>query len=427
MAKKAPGPARIIPLNSPDAGVAPLELYFDLVFVFALTQVTVLMASGSGAEPITRGLLVLGMLWASWAGYAWLGNLVVVHTVTVRTLLLTAMSAMFILALSIPEAFTDAPGGWSGPLVLASCYFVFRGLHLLMYWFLSKDDPRIRGQLIRFASAVLVGNALIFAAGTVDDGAQTAFWVLALAADYIGVLIGGGRGWRLQSTSHFSERHGQIVIIALGESILAIGVAVRGDAISGSVVTAAVLGLILATSMWWIYFDISAEQAEEALASAPDEAKPQLARNAYSLLHLPLVAGIVLVALGLKNLIHDAGIGHGLAHPLNASTRFALFCGLIVYLAAHMAFRWNTARRVHPGRALVLALLAGLWVGGPHVSGTIVLGSVALLMAALVTCECVAYSDERRVLRTARYGAHPRALDGNAGTTRLVNPDQAVA
>ena len=169
------------------------------MFVFALTQVTELMAHDATGESLLRGVLMLGLLWASWAGYAWLCNMVSADAGVVRLVLLIAMAAMLWLALSIPEAFDDLDGGLYGPLVVAVAYFVFRFMHLVMYWLLSRDDPALRRQLVRFAPFVVAGTTMLLVAATTEGTTQTLLWVLALAADYVGALLGGAEGW-LRST-----------------------------------------------------------------------------------------------------------------------------------------------------------------------------------------------------------------------------------
>lgn len=380
-----------IPLNPVHAGVAPLELYFDLVFVFALTQVTVLMAHDLGPTSITRGVLILGLLWSGWAGYAWLGNLAAAHSLAVRNVLLVAMFAVLVLALAIPEAFHDVPGGLDGPLVVAVCYLAFRGLHLLMFWRLSAGDASMRRQLARFAPAVLSGTALLFVAAFAEGATQTALWGAALAADYVGVAVGGARGWHLRSTAHFSERHGEIVIIALGESILAIGVAVGAGVLDWPTVVASMLGLTVATSLWWVYFAAGGDAAHRRLDAEPDDTRPRLARNAYSVLHLPVVLGIVLVALGLKKVVEYASghDGHSLQDPLPGSVLFALLGGILLFLLAHAAFRRALGLPAARDRFVVVAALALLWAVGPWLPGQVTLVCTALVMAVLMTVESV--------------------------------------
>lgn len=389
---------KTIPLNRTDAVVAPLELYFDLVFVFALTQITILMAHDIGAESMLRGGLVLGLLWSGWAGYSWLGNLAVTHSVVVRNMQLTAMAAVLVLALTIPEAFQDAPGGLSGPLVLAVCYAVFRGLHLLMFWMLSTQDAAMRAQLVRFTPSVVTGAALMFVAAGIDGAIQTLLWAIALCVAYVGMAIGGPQGWRLRSTGHFTERYGEIVIIALGEMILAIGVAVRGESISWPIVEVVVLGLTIATALWWVYFDVTAEQAEHRIEREPSEARAGLARDAYSIIHLPMVLGIVLTALGIKRVVQYAGPdgAHTLQDPMSGATLFALIGGILLYFLAHAAFRLRLGLGTYVGRLVAVVGLISLWVAGPHLPGHAVLLVITLAMAALVTVESVVHRTDRR-------------------------------
>ena len=162
-----------IRLNDENATVAPLELFFDLVFVFALTQVTALMADDLTRQGLVRGMLVLALLWWSWTGYAWLCNVVNSDTLAVRFVLFAAMAAMFVLALCIPEAFDDLPGGLQGPVLVAVCYFTFRLLHLLMFWIVAQDDPGLRRQLLRFAPAMLGATLLLLVAAGTDGRTQT--------------------------------------------------------------------------------------------------------------------------------------------------------------------------------------------------------------------------------------------------------------
>jgi low temperature requirement protein LtrA len=266
-----------------------------------------------------------------------------------------------------------------------------------MYWTLSAADPLMRTQLIRFAPAVLTGTVLMFCAAGVHGAAQTWLWIGALAADFVGLAVGGARGWQLRSTSHFSERHGQIIIIALGESILAIGVAVRGDAISWPVVGASVIGLLVATALWWIYFDVTAVQAEQRLRSQPVETRAQLARNAYSVVHLPMVLGIVLTALGLKKVVQYAGTdgSHTLTDPLQGSTLLALIGGITLYLLAHAAFRSVMRVGTYWGRLLAVGVLAVVWVVGFHVPGYTTLIAVATTMATVIIAESVTHAGQR--------------------------------
>lgn len=399
MAQASSRPRRL-PLNPADASVTPLELFFDLVFVFALTQVTAFMAEDLSGQTLVRGVLVLALLWWAWTGYAWLCNVVSADAGAVRLVLLAAMTAMFVLALAIPEAFDDLPGGLPGPVVLALAYFVFRLMHLVMFWLISRDDPGLRRQLARFAPSVFGGTLTLLVASTTEGNTQTALWVLALTVDYVGTLLGGADGWRIRSPGHFAERHGLIVIVALGESIVAIGVGVAELPISVPIIVASVLGLAVAAALWWIYFDLSALHGEHAFVAEPEETRARFARDAYSFLHVPLMIGVVLTALGLKKVLEYVGDleHHDLDDPLKGIALLALHGGVVVYLLGHVAFKWRTTHSLVPARLVAAAALVGTWALGPQLPALATLGTLAVVLTALVAYETLAYAEHRRAL-----------------------------
>ncbi len=383
------------------ATVTPLELFFDLVFVFALTQVTAFMADELNWQGILRGALVIMLLWWAWTGYAWLANVASAEEPLIKLSILAGMSAMFVLALCIPEAFDDLPGGLNGPVVLAVCYLLFRFMHFVMFMIIAQDDPGLRSQLLRFAPSVVAGSAVLLVASQFHGWVQTTLWVLALVADYIGTALGGFSGWRLPAPGHFSERHGLIVIVALGESIVAIGVGVAKEPISWVIIIASLLGLILAFALWWAYFDVSALLGEHALASEPPETRVRMARNAYSFAHMPLAVGIVLVAFGLKEVllyVSDSS-HHELTDPLPPVALAALVGGAAIYLLGHVVFKWLT---VHAFSVVRVAAAAALLVATPLIAETpalVQLGVVALLVACAVVIESVVFAQSRRKIR----------------------------
>ncbi len=383
------------------ATVTPLELFFDLVFVFALTQVTAFMADELNWQGILRGALVIMLLWWAWTGYAWLANVASAEEPLIKLSILAGMSAMFVLALCIPEAFDDLPGGLNGPVVLAVCYLLFRFMHFVMFMIIAQDDPGLRSQLLRFAPSVVAGSAVLLVASQFHGWVQTALWVLALVADYIGTAMGGFSGWRLPAPGHFSERHGLIVIVALGESIVAIGVGVAKEPISWVIIIASLLGLILAFALWWAYFDVSALLGEHALASEPPETRVRMARNAYSFAHMPLAVGIVLVAFGLKEVllyVSDSS-HHKLTDSLPPVALAALVGGAAIYLLGHVVFKWLT---VHAFSVVRVGAAAALLVATPLIAGTpalVQLGVVALLVACAVVIESVVFAESRRKIR----------------------------
>jgi low temperature requirement protein LtrA len=383
------------------ASVTPLELFFDLVFVFALTQVTAFMADELSWHGIFRGVLVTMLLWWAWTAYAWLANVVSAEERPLKLAILAGMSAMFVLALCIPEAFDDAPGGLRGPVVLAVCYLVFRLMHLVMFLIISREDAGLRSQVFRFAPSVVASSVVLLVASQFEGWLQTSLWVLALVADYVGTALAGFSGWRLPAPGHFSERHGLIIIVALGESIVAIGVGVAQEPISWVIIVASVLGLVLASAMWWAYFDVSALLGEHALANEPAETRARLARNAYSFAHLPLAVGILLVAFGLKEVllyVSDSS-DHSLTDPLPSVPLAALVGGVIIYLLGHVIFKWLTNHTISIVR---LAAAAALLLAIPLIAAVPALAQLAVV-AILVTCavlvESVVFAESRRKIR----------------------------
>jgi low temperature requirement protein LtrA len=325
--------------------VTPLELFFDLVFVLALTQCTALMAADPTWTGLAQGLLVLGVLWWSWVGYAWLTSVVDPEEGAVRLVMFAAMAAMLVAALCVPGAFGD------DALLFACAYGVVRAAQLALFILASRDDPALRRSVLGLAGGSALGVGLLVAASGLDGWAQGALWALALLLDMGEPFIASAEGWSLEHPSHFAERHGLIIIIALGESIVAIGVG-AGTAVDAGVVAAAVLGITVAAAFWWLYFDVVALLSERALAGLPPgRERNERARDAYSYIHFPMVAGIVLSALGLKKTIGDVG------GELDTVAAFAMLGGTAVYLLAHVAHRYRNIRTVNNHR-LVSALLA---------------------------------------------------------------------
>ncbi len=388
---------------SEEAKVTPIELFFDLVFVFSLTQVTALMADDLTVRGMVRGLLVLALLWWCWVGYAWLGNVVQADEGVGRLTMFGAMAAMFVMALTVPEAFDDIEGGLAGPVVLAFAYLAVRLLHLTIFWLAAGagHDYALRGQLLRFAPSVLGSTALLLVASQLEGRAQTLTWAAVLIVDYVGTILAGASGWRLNSASHFAERHGLILIVALGESIVAIGLGVTGEPISWPVIAAAVLGLTVAGCIWWAYFDVVALVAERVLRRAEGEERARMARDSYSYLHLPMITGVILLALGLKKVMEYVADSthHELSEALELLPLVAMFGGVAMYLIAHVAFRFRNVHSVNVQRVVVAVLLIALIPGATRMPALAALGLVAAVLIALIVFEATKFSEIRDRVR----------------------------
>ena len=365
--------------------VTPLELFFDLIFVFAITQVTGFISDDPTWTGLVRGLLVLGVLWWSWAAYAWLTNTINPEEGEVRIVMFGAMAAMLIASLAVPDVFGD------DAFLFACAYAFVRIAHLVLYAVAGRGDKDLLGAVTRLAIGSTVGVGLLFVAAGLDGPAQTAVWALALACDLAGAYIGGGRGWRL-SAGHFAERHGLIIIIAFGESIVALGLGAT-NVLSAGVVVAAVLGLVVAAALWWLYFDVVAIVAERRLRETKGKEQLTMARDSYSYLHLPMVAGIVLGAVGLKKTLGDVG------DPLKTVPAFALCGGIALYLLAHILFRLRNVRSLNRQRLVTAGLLLVLFPVALELPALATLAIVAGLLAGLIAYEAIHFAAARERVR----------------------------
>jgi low temperature requirement protein LtrA len=367
--------------------VLPLELFFDLVFVLALTQCTALMSDHPTWDGLAQGMLVLGVLWWSWVGYAWLTSVVDPEEGLVRIAIFAAMAAFLVVALCVPEAFGDLA------LTFALAYGVVRAMHIALFLLASRDDPALRHSvLIGLGASTAIGVGLLIGASLFDGVAQGALWALALLLDLGGPFLFGDEGWKLVP-GHFAERHGLIIIIALGESIVAIGVGAEVGLDAG-IVTAAVLGIALVAAMWWIYFDVVALVSARRLARAPvGREQNALARDSYSYIHLLMVAGIVLVALGLKK-----ALGH-VEDPLNVVPAFALLGGLAVYLLGLVAFRYRHVHTLNRQRLALAVVLFALLPAAVELSPLAILALIDVLIWVMILYETRSYGEGRSRLR----------------------------
>ncbi len=387
-----------------DETVTPLELFFDLVFVYALTQVTALMSS---ADPLTGRVLleatvVLSLVWWCWVGFSWIGNLVRADEGVSRAAFIGVMGAVFVAALAIPEAFHDLPGGLSGPLVFAACYGVVRYVHVGLFVYAARHG-RDRGLLVQLAKFGLVTttSVALMVAGSVAGGdAQLVLWLLAVAVDYVGTQAIGAGGWRLYSPTHFSERHGLIIIIALGESIVAIGVGATAYPVATALILGAVLGIMLVAAMWWVYFDVTALAAERRLVREPDATRAALARDSYSYLHLPMVAGVVLGALGLKKVLgYIADDDRGWSESLHGIPLWGLHAGPALYLVALILFRLRNIGSLSRSRPVAAAMLLAAAPLGERIGVLLDLLLVTAIMGGLIAFEAIRYSESRHRIR----------------------------
>jgi low temperature requirement protein LtrA len=366
--------------------VTPLELFFDLVFVLALTQCTALMSADPTWSGLAKGLLVLGVLWWSWVGYAWLTSTVDPEEGAVRLVMFAAMAAFLVAGLCVPNAFGDAA------LTFAVAYGFVRVAHIALFLLASRDDPLFRASVVGLAVSTAIGVGLLVAASFADGVLQGGLWALALVLDMGGPYFFGAEGWKL-APHHFAERHGLIIIIALGESIVAVGVGAAAHVDLG-IVAAAVAGTAVAAALWWLYFDVVALAAANRLAKAEaGRSQNEMARDSYSYVHFPMVAGIVLVALGMKKTL-----GH-VEDPLKLVPAVALMGGTAMYLLAHVAFRYRHIHSVNTRRLGLALLLVAFVPAAVEIPALATIAVVAVALALLIVIETRNYGDARAQLR----------------------------
>jgi low temperature requirement protein LtrA len=370
-----------------DERVSPLELFFDLVFVLAITQCTQLMSDHPTWEGLAQGLLVLALLWWAWVGYAWLTSVVDPEDDAVRISIFAAMAALLIVSLTVREAFGDLA------ITFAVAYGVVRAGQIALFVIASQEDPALRQSVTGLAISTAIGAALLIGGALIGGTGLAVLWVLALVLDMGGPYLFGSEGWKLVP-GHFAERHGLIIIIALGESIVAIGTGAHASLTAG-IAAAAVLGIVLAAALWWIYFDVVALVASRRLVAAPvGREQNEMARDSYSYLHFLMVAGIVLVALGLKKtLLH-------VDDPLETVPAVALLGGVALYLLGHVAFRFRHVHTINRQRLLLSLLLLALVPLAREVSPLVILGLVDALLCAMIVYETINYGEGRSRLRS---------------------------
>jgi low temperature requirement protein LtrA len=372
--------------------VTSLELFFDLVFVFGFTQVTTVLSDDPTWSGLGHGLLILAALWWAWAAYAWLTNTADPDEGGVWGAMLVAMAAMFVAALAVPETF-----GRHG-VVFGVAFLIVNVMHLALYALTARDDKDLLTAILRTAPTSLTGAALIIAAGFAHGGLRPARWLAALVVGLFGPLLTGIGGWRVQ-TAHFVERHGLIVIIAIGESLIAIGLGARSAGLGTGVIVGAVLGLVVAASFWLAYFDFFPIRGERLLADRSGAERTALARDVYTYLHLPMVAGIVLFAFALKATLAHVG------DELNTVPAFCLCGGPALYLFAYVALRLRVAHTLGGGRLVATVACASLFPVATAVPALVALTLVTVVWLGLHAYEFIWWREARAQTRASRLPA----------------------
>ncbi|BCJ68589.1 low temperature requirement protein A [Polymorphospora rubra] len=380
---------------APGSRVTRLELFYDLIFVFAFLNVTGLVSRHLDPLGLLAGAVVLALLWWCWTGFVALGNAVRADHGILPLIGFATMAAVFVLALAMPQAFVDRPGDLSGPAVFAVCYLAVRALTVGALWFVfsATDQPRRRLWLLTLPAVVAAGliGLAAFTPLWLHDGGVAArvrlgLWLAALIVEYGAGILLPYTAWSVVSAGHFAERHGLIVLIALGESVLGLGIGPGRFAdltLTAPVIIAGVLGIGLISALWWLHFDTLALAIEQAMHGTRDRVRIPFARDVYTYLHLAIIIGIMFTALGLK-VVLEVVAAPGDHRSGGAVT--TLYGGVVLFLLAGVAAMLRTFHRVRRSTLVAVVVITGLAVVAVRVPVLVALGLLvaACLVLALV-------------------------------------------
>jgi low temperature requirement protein LtrA len=369
--------------------VTPVELFFDLVFVFGLTQVTAMLSEDATWPGLGRAMVVLAVLWWIWVSFAWLTNMVDADDGLALALMLFATGAIFMAALAVPEAF--------GPdaLLFGVAVVTVRTMHLALSVITARRDRPLLAAVLRIAPIGMIGALLIFSAAFVPARWRPLTMLIAVLIGLLAPLLGGMSGLRIRP-AHFAERYALVIIIALGESLVAIGIGARTTGLGAGVITAAVLGFTVAVSFWLAYFDFSSTAVERLIAERSGGQQIALARDIYTYLHLPMVAGVVLFAYGARVALEDVG-----AH-LSWIAALGLCGGSALYLLSFVGIRLRVTRTLSRGRSVAALTLLVLLSVATLLPALTALGLVAAVWFALHSYELIWWREARARRRATR-------------------------
>jgi low temperature requirement protein LtrA len=364
-----------------------IEIFFDLVFAFALTRVTAFMGHPPTLLTLAQGLIILLLLWQSWTSYTWLSGQARADLGLIGAGTLLAMAALFVAALVIPDAFRHSGEVPAAPLILALAWVVLRGMHVGLYYY-AAQDPQLRTTLRLFAITTALAWIPLILGALLGGAAQTVLWAAAFLIDFGGGFLASAlSGWKIPSPSHFTERHGLVLIIALGESLISIGVGIGTAAIRGPILIAALLGFAVAVCLWWFYFKNTEAAAGLALRTLPIQQRGMVAANAYSFAHFPLIAGIIYIALGIEQVL-----AHLAAHPpqlpaqasLGWASTAALYGGTALYLSGRILFLRLSVRSAPASQYIAAGTILVLLPISRILPALAALGLLTAFLAALL-------------------------------------------
>jgi low temperature requirement protein LtrA len=363
---------------SPDEDAAErhatnLELFLDLVFVFAVTQIASLISRHPSGTGTAKGLLMAVLVWWQWSQFAWTGTAVdLQREARTRVMVLCLIPVTLIMTISIPEAF-HGDGVWFGGAYL--------GVQLLMIITLgmySMADEALRRGFFRYASIAVFAPALVFVGAFAHGNTRVLVWTAAALLNFVGAVRAGGGDWVIDPV-HFAERHALFVIIALGEVLVTAGASATETGLRPHIAIAIFAAVAVACTIWWTYFAYIPEAGERALRNAQGLARGQLARDLFTFGHFPLVFGIILYAVVVKHLV-PAPEGH-----LSVDDRWLLALSFASFVGGLVAVQWRVVRRVAPERLIAMLVSAGWCAAARWMPGVVTVSGVALVYGTMQT------------------------------------------
>ena len=358
-----------------EQGADFVELFFDLVFVFAITRITHLTAEHLSVSHVLKSVLIFWLIWWGWTQFTWALNAADTRNPEVRMVTLIATAVAFVMATAIDQVFE------AGVMWFAAPYIIIRLLGLGLFLRVTPSGEDHRSAVIGWAILSLAGMFAVLGGALVDETARV-WWLLAtVMLDMIaGFIAGRAQGWYLR-TRHFVERHGLIVIIALGESLIVVAIAVIGNERSLDLIVSSGLAVLLTCLLWWSYFAWTHEHIEDALLKKAGAVRARLGRDIYSFMHFPLVCGIIGIAIGFEKILghpHD---------PLSLSVAGALGGGVFLFMSFTAASVWKSTGVILMTRLVILAVsMVGVFLSIGY-NPSLALGIISVSLTVTVVIE----------------------------------------
>ena len=348
-----------------------LELFLDLVFVFAVTQIASLISHYPTGTGTAKGFLIALLVWWQWSQFTWAGSAVdLQREVRTRVLVLGCIPVTLIMTISIPEAYHDA-GIWFGV-----AYLGVQLLVLGMQGSYAIADPITRPAFIRYASLATIAPVVVLIGGFAHDNARVILWVVAALLNCIGGLRAASGEWVINPV-HFAERHSLFVIISLGEVLVAAGAATGEIGLDRLTAFAIVVSVAVACMLWWTYFAFIPDVGELVLREAQGAGRGVLARDLFTFGHFPIVFGLILYAVVVKHLVPHPD-GH-----LTVDDRWLLASSVAFFVVGLLAFQFRVLHRMAPERIVAIPAAAGLCAMGAYLPGLVVVASIAVVLGLM--------------------------------------------